>query len=53
LPSRVQGILYGHTGTTAAIEGPGIAEMIRRVDLECQIDGLLKKALRSFSSEPT
>jgi len=38
-----QGILYGHTGTTAAIEGPGVAEMIRRVDLERQIDGLLKK----------
>jgi hypothetical protein len=38
-----QGILYGHTGTTAAIEGPGVAEMIRRVDLERQIDGLLKR----------
>jgi hypothetical protein len=38
-----QGILYGHTGTTAAIEGPGVAEMIRRVDLDRQIDGLLKK----------
>src|SRR5439155_24618828 len=38
-----QGILYGHTGTTAAIEGPGVAEMIRRGDLERQIDGLLKK----------
>jgi hypothetical protein len=38
-----QGILYGHTGTTAAIEGPGVAEMVRRVDLERQIDGLLNK----------
>jgi hypothetical protein len=38
-----QGILYGHTGTTAAIEGPGVAEMIRRVDLERQIDALLKR----------
>lgn len=38
-----QGVLYGHTQTYAAIEGPSVAEMIRRVDLERQIDGLIKR----------
>lgn len=38
-----QGVLYGHTGTAAAIEGPSVAEMIRRVDLEHQIDSLVRR----------
>jgi hypothetical protein len=29
-----QGVLYGQTATRAALEGPGVAELIRRVDLE-------------------
>lgn len=38
-----QGVLYGHTATTAAIEGPGVAEMIRRVDLEQLMDFLVSR----------
>jgi hypothetical protein len=38
-----QGVLWGHTKTRAALEGPGVAEMIRRVDLDHQIEGLVKR----------
>lgn len=38
-----QGVLYGHTHTAAAIEGPSVAEMIRRIDLEHQIDSLVRR----------
>lgn len=38
-----QGVLYGHTATTAAIEGPGVAEMIRRVDLERLMEFLVSR----------
>lgn len=35
-----QGVLYGQTGLRAALEGPGVAELIRRVDLERLLDFL-------------
>ena len=38
-----QGVLYGHTATRAAIEGPGVAEMIRRVDLEQLMEFLVSR----------
>lgn len=38
-----QGVLHGHTNTRSAIEGPGLAEMIRRTDLERQIDALVQR----------
>jgi hypothetical protein len=38
-----QGVLYGQTGTKAALSGPGVAELIRRVDLDRLMDFLVKK----------
>lgn len=36
-----QGVLYGHTRTAAAIEGPSVAEMIRQIDLRHQMESLV------------
>lgn len=38
-----QGILYGEARVRAALEGPGVAEMIRRVDLSDQLDSLARR----------
>lgn len=38
-----QGILYGEARVRAALEGPGVAEMIRRVDLNDQMDSLARR----------
>jgi hypothetical protein len=38
-----QGILYGETGMRAALEGPGVAEMLRRVDRDDQVKMLVER----------
>jgi len=37
-----QGILLGESGRRSALEGPGVAEMIRRVDRDRQVEALLR-----------
>ena len=37
-----QSVLYGETGLRASLEGPGVAEMIRRADLDRQISALAR-----------
>lgn len=41
-----QGVLYGQTATRAALEGPGVAELIRRVDLERLMEFLMTRGPR-------
>ena len=38
-----QGVLYGQTGTKAALSGPGVAELIRRADLDRLMDFLVER----------
>ncbi|QOG22133.1 hypothetical protein [Bradyrhizobium sp. SEMIA] len=38
-----QGVLYGQTGARAALEGPGVAELVRRVDLERLMEFLVTR----------
>ncbi|WP_210497167.1 hypothetical protein [Microvirga antarctica] len=38
-----QGVLYGESGMRPDLEGPGVAEMIRRVDRDDQVDMLVKR----------
>jgi hypothetical protein len=38
-----QGVLYGQTATRAALEGPGIVELVRRIDLDRLMDFLMTR----------